>query len=80
MADGYDQDPRIQGIADDMLQGIANVGMVEGWKNNETKKIEARKSAETTVKNLKRMQQAPSVAVIPDTSGVILPELTADLI
>ena len=80
MADGYDQDPRIQGIADDMLQGIANVGMVEGWKINETKKIEARKSAETTVKNLKRMQQAPPVAVIPDTSGVILPELTADLI
>jgi hypothetical protein len=80
MADGYDNDPRIQEIADDMLSGIANVSSKEEWKNNETKKIAAAKSAATTVKNLKRMQQAAPVAVIPDTSGVILPELTADLI
>ena len=63
-----------------MLSGIANVSSKEEWKNNETKKIAAAKSAATTVKNLKRMQQAAPVAVIPDTSGVILPELTADLI
>ena len=80
MADGYDQDVRIQEIADDMLEGIANVSDKEEWKNNETKKIEAAKSAENVVKNLKRMKQAAPVAVAPDTSGVILPELTADLV
>ena len=80
MADGYDQDVRIQEIADDMLEGIANVSDKEEWKNNDTKKIEAAKSAENVVKNLKRMKQAAPVAVAPDTSGVILPELTADLV
>jgi len=80
MADGYDNDPRVQDIADAMLNGIANVSSKEEWKNNETKKIEAAKSAETTVKNLKRMQQSAPVATAPDTSGVILPDLTADLI
>ena len=80
IADGYDKDVCIQEIADDMLEGIANVSSKEEWKNNETKKIEAAKSAETAVKNLKRMKRAAPVAVVPDTSGVILPELTADLI
>lgn len=80
MADGYDLDETIQGIADDMLNGIANVSSKEEWKNNESKKLAAAKSADITVKNLKRMKRAAPIAVIPDTSGVILPELTADLI
>ena len=80
MADGYDLDETIQGIADDMLTGIANVSSKEEWKNNESKKLAAAKSADIAVKNLKRMKRAAPIAVVPDTSGVILPELTAELI
>jgi hypothetical protein len=80
IADGYDQDPRVQDIAKSMLKGIANVKKKEVWKENSTKKDAALAAAENTVNNLKRMQQAPPVSVIPDTSGVILPDLTANLI
>jgi len=80
IADGYDQDPRVQDIAKSMLKGIANVKKKEVWKENATKKDAALAAAEKTVNNLKRMQKAPSVSVIPDTSGVILPDLTANLI
>jgi len=79
MADGYDNDPRIQNIADTMLQGIANVSVVEGWKSNETKKSAARHSAATTVRNLKRMQQSESIAA-PEKSEIIMPDIMTDLI
>jgi hypothetical protein len=62
LADGYDNDHRVRIIADDMLKGIANVDNTDGWKNNETKKLEAKKAATKTVKNLKRMKKSPPVA------------------
>jgi len=62
LADGYDNDHRVRIIADDMLKGIANVTNTDGWKYNETKKLEAKKAATKTVKNLKRMKKSPPIA------------------
>lgn len=80
ISSGYDNDPRIKSIAKDMAEGIANVTDKDQWRDNETKKLAAKSAAETTVKNLKRMAKAAPVATMPDTSGVILPEITAGLI
>ena len=80
ISSGYDNDPRIKSIAKDMAEGIANVTDKDQWRDNESKKLAAKSAAETTVKNLKRMAKAAPVATMPDTSGVILPEITADLI
>jgi len=80
ISQGYDGDHRVKKIAETMLDGIANVSEPEQWKNNSGKKELAKIAAEKSVQNLKRMAQAAPVAPIPDSSGVILPEITADLI
>ncbi len=80
ISQGYDGDHRVKKIAETMLDGIANVTDPDQWKNHDGKKAEAKLAAEKSVQNLKRMAQAAPVAPIPDTSGVILPEITADLI
>lgn len=80
ISSGYDNDPRIKAIAKGMAEGIANVTDKDQWRDNAGKKLAAKSAAENAVKNLKRMAKAAPVATVPDTSGVILPEITADLI
>ena len=80
ISSGYVNDPRIKSIAKEMAEGIANVRDKDQWRDNESAKLQAKAAAANTVKNLKRMAKAAPVATVPDTSGVMLPEITADLI
>ena len=83
IADSYDQDPRVQDIAKSMLTEVANVRSVAGWKNSETKKLEAKEAAEINVKNLRRMKEVPPLAPQPvSTTGdtLIIPDAISDLL
>ena len=83
IADGYDKDPRVRNIAKSMLTEVANVSTVGEWKNSPTKKLEAKTAAEISVKNLRRMTQAPAIAPQPVSTAaeeLIVPDAISGLI
>jgi hypothetical protein len=66
-----------------MLTEVANVSTVGEWKNSPTKKLEAKSAAEISVKNLRRMTQAPAITPQPVSTAaeeLIIPDAISGLI
>lgn len=61
-------DPRIETVAEKIINEVANVKTTEQWKNSYWKKADARKAAESAVKVLSQTAQA-STSSLPPTSS-----------
>lgn len=70
MVEGYDNDPRLLGLADLIDEKIGTVADTDVWKNNETQRIASAKAAATVVTSIQKIRKAEKAVATPVKSGV----------